>query len=84
MAYLEFFSEQQIELNKEVQRHPKLIEQLSLIDRGDFGNLLAQIALYCDIAVDGEFTPKQLDDICHECIIILRAMREITVSRIIH
>lgn len=65
---LEYFTPLQQELNKELLNHPKLREILNAQVHADFEVRLAEIAAYCDIALDDEYTAQDLNFICKLCL----------------
>jgi len=75
MAYLDFFPQERIELQKEVRLHPELMSILSEAKKVDFEVQLAHIAAYCGIALDGVFYAKDLDAICDMLVWKLRSRR---------
>lgn len=60
----ELFSEQRIALMRETKHHPKLIELLIPLDQNDFPEVIAEIAAYCNIALDGMYYQEELDNLC--------------------
>lgn len=64
MAHLEFFSESRIALNREVRYHPELIERLQEHPANEFEIRVAEIAAYCAVILDGDYTPSDLDKLC--------------------
>lgn len=72
---LVFFPDEALALNKEVQNHPKLVEQLSSQGNKDFIVLLAEIAAYCAIALDGAYDEADIKNICRHCTDRLISMR---------
>lgn len=79
--YLEEFSQAQIELNIEITHHPELIRELNEIrtcsPNWDWTVMLAGVAAYCEIALDGYYTPDELDSICTICTMKLQQKRSI-------
>lgn len=74
-ANLMFFSEELIELNREVAGHPDLVEKLHQQDSPDMEVRLAVIAAYCNILLDGVYDSYDINKIAAKCIQILRARR---------
>jgi len=74
-AHLVLFPESYLALNREVAHHPLLLQRLSKHPQSETETLLAEIAAYCGIAVDGEFTQKELGDLAHICWEKLKTMR---------
>ena len=64
MAYLEFFSPQRIALQQEVQLHPELMELLANHGGDQWETKIAEIALYCEVIVDGAYLPQDIDNLC--------------------
>lgn len=62
MAYhLEFFPESFIALNQEVSNHPELCRLLAKHPPQETEIRMAEIATYCDIVLDGYYTPEDLE-----------------------
>ena len=64
MAHLELFSESRIQLQREVQQHPALCELVANHPVTEFETILAEIAAYCGIVLDGSYTKEDLDKLC--------------------
>lgn len=64
VAYLEFFPESYIALNLEVSNHPELCELLSKHPPQETEIRIAEIAAYCEVVLDGYYTPEDLDRLC--------------------
>ncbi len=61
---LEFFSEAQIALNKEVLQHPMLRIQLqSEAPSGEEGEVIGTIAAYCNITMDGTYSRERIENL---------------------
>ena len=60
----EMFAEGKVDLLIEVRKHPILIELLQKHPQDEFEILLAEIACYCEVALDGDYTPSELDNLC--------------------
>ena len=71
----EWFAEPRVELAKEVVYHPDLKMHLAEVDADDFPNKLAEIAAYTGQPVEGDFTPKEVDDLCNTLLWQLRKKR---------
>ena len=56
MAYLEYFDDRAIALNAEVMNHPVLMEFMA--KHTDPTMKLAEIAAYCEVALDGAYTEE--------------------------
>jgi len=65
--HFHMFSDERISLNIEVRKHPKLLEVLAQHPQDEFEILLAQIASYCEVVLNGEYLPSDLDNICKAC-----------------
>lgn len=65
---LEYFTPMQQELNKELLNHPELRAILNNQVHADFEVRLAEIAAYCNIALDDEYTAQDLNFICELCL----------------
>ena len=77
---LEYFPESWIALNREASKHPGLLADLSSVDITDFTAVLAEIAAYCAIALDGMYTPEELDTLCDMLTKKLYDMRKIVIN----
>lgn len=64
MADLVFFSESRIQLQKEVRNHPKLCELIADHPVTEFEEIIAEIAAYCNVIMDGAYYPEDLDKLC--------------------
>jgi len=80
MAYHYYFPEIFIELNKEIGYHPELLSLLAKHTNGEFELILAEIAAYCKVEVDGEFTQEDLEKLAELCLKILHKKRTILLS----
>lgn len=82
MAYLTYFPEERIALAKEIREHPPLQILLAgtKMKARDFPAMLAEIATYCNILVNGDYMPEELDKICGVLVEELRKMRSIIVT----
>lgn len=76
MAQLVFYSESRIQLAKEIQFHPDLLQALAESDANDFETKLAVIAAHVNIVLDDEYTQKDIDHICDLCWNRLRERRK--------
>lgn len=56
---LDLFPESLIALNQETLYHPDLQSSLSLQD--SFEEKIAKICTYCDVMVDGAYSPQDMD-----------------------
>ena len=63
---IEFFPEEFIQLNKEVEYHPVLVEYLAKHPPNEYEIRMAEISAYCGVILDGSYTydeMKKLADI---------------------
>lgn len=85
MAYFEDIPIERVELNIECTHHPELIEKLReiqlLSDDNSFEVMLAGVAAYCEVALDGYYTQEDLNKISTKCTEILRQKRMIDLDR---
>lgn len=75
MVRLEFFPESRIALSREVAEHPPLLELLQKHPQAEFEIILAEIASYCEIVLDGTYSQEDLDKLCDILFKRLRAKR---------
>ncbi len=75
MAKLHFFSESRIALQREIKKHPDLMELLAEHPIEEFEIRLAETAAYCNIILEGAYTPEDIDGICELCVKDLVAKR---------
>lgn len=59
-AYQNIFPEELIQLNKEVSNHPELMTLLANHPSGEWEIKMAEIALYCEVIVDGTYLPEEM------------------------
>lgn len=71
------FPEAFIELGREVHQHPALMEILNNQEIKEFEIFIAQIAAYCQIALDDIYTQEDLVKIAELCIRRLQGKRVI-------
>jgi len=81
----EFFPEGFIALQKELATglHPKLEERLGNHPVEETDIKLAEIASYCQVALDGVYTMPERDKLCYILAGRLEALREIPVAQTI-
>lgn len=60
-AHQNIFPDSFIALNLEITHHPKLQLLLGNHPMGEWEIKLAEIALYCDVIVDGTYLPEELE-----------------------
>jgi len=61
---LEFFSEERIRLDREIQHHPELVTILENQVHKDFEVRIAEVAAYLGIILEGDYLPEDLDRLC--------------------
>lgn len=79
----EMFSEARIALQREVNRHPLLVEfiQVAAMNGQDqWEDQLAEIAAFCGVALDGHYMPSELEVLYDKLYFELRAARTIIVQ----
>ena len=78
---LEFFSEAQIALNREVLLHPVLLLNIKMdAPDGDEGTVIGTIAAYCNIAMDGTYQREEIENLYPILIYKLQTMRRIRLN----
>lgn len=75
MAYLDYFSDARLELQKEVMQHPDLMPLLAKHPASEFELRIAEIACYCEIVLDGAYSQQEIDKLCEILTKRLRAKR---------
>lgn len=80
MAIIEFFHPARIALDREIPKHPELVDLLQNHPVNEFEIRLAEVAAYCDILLDGDYTGADLDGICDACVKVLVAKRHPILS----
>ena len=75
-AHLNIFPEPFIQLNRELVHHPQLQQLLSNHPAHEWEIRLAEIAVYCEVVLDGDYTPEQIEKLCEILRIKLIARRE--------
>lgn len=61
MAYIkEYFSEEYIQLQKEIANHPTLVDILSNQPNPTLEVRLAEVATYCEVILNGDYLPVEL------------------------
>ena len=67
-AILEYFSQEQLALSREIKAHPDLLkfirEEIKETGNSDFESKIATIAAYCEVTLDGNYLPLELDKLC--------------------
>ena len=59
------FPESFIALNRETAEHPVLMERLANHQMAEWEVKLAEIANYCEVVLDGDYMPEDIDNICN-------------------
>ena len=77
---LEMFSEERIALNRETHNHPQLVALLSQYRSDQWGEIIGEVAAYCNISCDGVYMPSELDKLANICYWKLKEMRVITLN----
>jgi len=62
VAYYEYFPQEYIALKKEVQNHPDLL--IALYTATGFEESIGTIAAYCDVILDGSYSPEDVVKLC--------------------
>ena len=73
--YHHYFPEELTELRIEIDHHPDLLTILTLQADSDFYVHLAEIAAYCGIALNGDFSQTEILKLCDLCTQTLKAKR---------
>jgi len=85
MAYFDDIPIERVELNIECTHHPELILKLQeiqlLSDDNSFETMLAGVAAYCEVALDGYYSPEDINRICTICTEKLRKKRMLDLDR---
>ena len=74
--YLEYFPEAYIELQKELRFHPVLLDRLQKFDQKDVELVIAEIAAYCEILMDGIYVEADIVRLAELMLPRLRAKRQ--------
>lgn len=61
---LAYFSPARIALQRELKNHPELCNLLANHASDEFEIKLAEIATYCEVILDGDYSPADLDGLC--------------------
>ena len=75
-----YFSLEMQALNKEVTNHPELMPLLAACPPDDLGARLGEIAAYCNIVLDGVYTPAELDNLAGILVHRLKERNTVIVS----
>lgn len=76
---LAYFGDNILELNKEIQNHPILMQALSAKDISEFEFRIAVVAAHCGLVLDGDYNGNDLEMIAGKCLERLRNRRPIIV-----
>lgn len=76
---LEYFSEALQELNRELPNHPLLVAQLKTYMPSDDGGRIGEIAAFCNVAMDGTYSPEDLEGLYSILVHKLKDLRKIIV-----
>lgn len=74
---VEHMSTEKIELGIECGHHPELLSKLHAMHADTFETRLACVAAYCEVAVDGDYMPAEIDKLCDILTHKLRQMRHL-------
>lgn len=74
--HLNIWPEELIQLNRECINHPKLMERLANHPMNEWEIKLTEIALYCEVIVDGDYLPEQIVQLCEILLVKLIERRE--------
>lgn len=61
---LDMFHQNRLDLNQEVNKHPKLMQLLFNHPVDEFEIRLAEIASYCNVILHGDYSKSDLDKLC--------------------
>ncbi len=76
----EMFSEARIALMREVSNnHPDLVYYIAATGSSDWGEVLAEIAAYVNVAMDGNYMPDELEALYPQLIQKLRSKGQIII-----
>ena len=59
-AHINIWPEELIHLNQEIANHPKLMALLANHPVAEWEIKMAEIALYCEVIVDGDYLPEDM------------------------
>lgn len=63
-AQINIWPEELIELQREIMQHPQLQLLLANHNAIEWEAKIAEIALYCEVILDGEYLPEQMIKLC--------------------
>jgi hypothetical protein len=73
-AHLNIFPDEIIALNQELVHHPELQELLSNHAAGEWETKMAEIAMYCEVIVNGAYLPEEM-------VLLAKILTEKLISR---
>lgn len=62
--HINIWPDEVINLQREIARHPKLMKLLQNHPGDAWEVKLAEIALYCDVVLDGDYLPEDVQKLC--------------------
>jgi hypothetical protein len=62
-AHINIWPDAFINLQREIQHHPKLQERLANHPMAEWEVKLAEICLYCEVIVDGTYMPEEIENL---------------------
>lgn len=62
-AHINIFPEEFIQLNREILNHPDLQVRLANHPAGEWEIKIAEIALFCDVIVNGDYLPEEMTNL---------------------
>lgn len=74
---------EQIELNIEITHHPELqreLREIAAVSDRSFEVMLAGVAAYCEVALDGYYSPDEINRLCTILTGKLRKKRSLIVT----
>ena len=74
MAHYEYFPEEFVQLQLEINHHPLLIQRMQKHGVKDMETVFAEVCHYCGYAINGTFMPTELLKIADTLIYKLRSM----------
>ena len=80
MEKLEFFSEDKVAFLNELKQHPLLIAKIQAETvTGDIGEVIGQIAAYCNIGMEGLYSPEDIENLYPRLTHKMRDMRKVRI-----
>jgi hypothetical protein len=71
--HYQYFPEEHIALQEEILHHPDLLTILAVQQSKDEHIILAEIAAYCKVVLDGTYMPDEITKLCD---ILVRKLQE--------